>query len=181
MAKEYDNSFTFWENMKKVIDGYENFPEVQLKLYDAITEYGLYGVMPEEDGTLETANIIGIVQGMAPSLDNSRSFNQRQSEKGIKGGSSRKVDVEEIEGAIKSAATRLGKTPTRDEVVLEIEELLGKKISTKTISRNVPNDRLKELADEVLKKGTEGQKNVPEDIGTVNVPEGQKQLSHFDF
>ena len=177
-----DKSFTFWENMKKVIEGYEDFPDIQLKLYDAITEYGLYGIMPEPDGTLETANIIGIVQGMVPSLDNSRNFNQKQSEKGVKGGSARKVEVEDIEGAIKSAAIRLGKTPTREQVVVEIEELLGKKISTKTITRNVPNDRLKELADEVL--GTKGQLNVPEDIGTgqdiSNVPEGQV-VSLFNF
>lgn len=177
-----DKSFTFWENMKTVIDGFEGFPDTQLKLYDAITEYGLYGIMPEPDGTRETANIIGIVQGMVPSLDNSRNFNQKQSEKGVRGGSARKVEVDEIEGAIKSAAARLGKIPTREQVVAEIEELLGKKISTKTITRNVPNDRLKELAEEIL--GTKGQIDVPKDIGTKqdisNVPEGQI-MSHFNF
>lgn len=182
MAKEYDNHFTFWESMKDAIDVYEGDYERQFKMYNALAEYGLWGELPEDDGTQLAKDLISFIIPNKMNLDNSRNFLQKQVERGSKGGSARKVEIEEIEGAVKSAAIRLGKVPTRNDVIQEIEELLGKKISLKTISRNVSTERRKELAEEVLRNGTMGQLNVP---GTgqdkTDVSLGQTVMSHFEF
>lgn len=183
MANE---SFTFWANMKDIVELYNGNEHLQLLLYDAITEYGLYGTFPEND--FPEYNIVaGVIQSLVPSLDKSRGYNQTQSEKGSKGGRARKITVEQIEGAIEKVAIRSGKVPTRAEVVNEIQELLGIKIDPKTISRNVPDERKREIAISAL--GQNGDKtNVPQrqngdktnvsDVSKIgdktNVPEGHK-------
>ena len=156
------NSFTFWSNMKEAIDVYSS-AEYKYKLYDALTEYGLYGIWPEEDGTTETEGIISFVQSMVPSIDKSRNFNKNAAESGAVGGRKQKVTDEQIEKAIRSAALKKNGVPTRPEVVAALIELEGVKIDAKTISRRYPDDMKKEIA----LKALQGHKDIS------NVPQGQ--------
>ena len=141
-----DNSFTFWANMKEAIDVYEGNPEYQYRMYDALTEYALYGVWPEDDGSMETKNIIMFVQSMVPSIEKSSGFIKKCAESGSIGGRNEKVSNEQIESAIRSAALKVGKVPTRKQLVDEIQVLYGIRISEKTISRRFPDDIKKEIA-----------------------------------
>ena len=100
-----DNSFTFWANMKEAIDVYEGNPAYQYRMYDALTEYALYGIWPEDDGTMETKSLIMFVQSMVPSIDKSSNFVKKCAESGAAGGRKQKVTDEQIEAAI-IAATR---------------------------------------------------------------------------
>lgn len=145
-----DNSFTFWANMKEAIDVYEGNPAYQYRMYDALTEYGLYGIWPEDDGTFETKNLIMFVQSMAPSLDKSSNFGKKCAESGSAGGRKQKVSDEQVEEAIRSAALKLKKVPTRGEVVLELKELFGVQVDIKTISRRCSDEKKRGLAEMAL-------------------------------
>jgi len=151
------DGFTFWKNMKDTI---ETFPDehMRYRLYDAITEYGLYGEMPEEDGDPQTTIIRGIVQSMLPSLDNSRNIRQKAQESGSRGGRVEKISAEEIERAVVKAALDRNKIPMVKDVRTAILELFDLEISDRTISRKVPEGRRKEIAESALetKQGQKG-------------------------
>lgn len=172
--------------MKDIIELYEGNEHLQLLIYDAITEYGLYGVFPENNFP-EYAIVAGVIQSLVPTLEKSSSYSQIQSERGSKGGRARKITTEQIEEAIEAAAIRNAKVPTRAEVVEEIQELLGIKIDPKTISRNVPDERKREIAISVLGQNRDktdvlqrqnGDKTNVSDVPKIgdktNVPEGHK-------
>lgn len=176
-----DNSFTFWANMKEAIDVYEGNPAYQYKMYDALTEYALYGVWPEDDGTFESKNLIMFVQSMVPSIEKSSNFAKKCAESGSIGGRKQKVSDEQIEEAVRAAAVRLQRVPTRAEVVSALKENVGVVIDAKTVSRRCPDERKREIAE-----GTLGQNrdkiNVPGDIGDkIDVPEGQNLSPLFEF
>ena len=76
-----NNSFTFWSNMKEAIDCYDSNPAFKCKLYDALIEYGLYEVLPEDDGSLEVQSIKAFLQSVAPSLDKSRNYYKEAAER----------------------------------------------------------------------------------------------------
>ena len=76
-----NNSFTFWANMKEAIDVYQD-ESFRYKLYDALTELGLYGVWPEEDGSLENQAIISFLQSMLPTLQRSHNYFKKSAEAG---------------------------------------------------------------------------------------------------
>ena len=160
-----DNSFTFWKNMKDCIEIYDDNPIYKCKLYDALTEYGLYGIWPEDDGTKEAKDLIVFVQSMVPSLDKSRNFQQKVAESGAVGGRKQKVTDEQIEDAIKAAALKKNGVPTRQEVVDMLFQQTSIKIDAKTVSRRCGDDRKKELAEGALRDKI----NVSED--KINVPE----------
>ena len=165
-----NNSFTFWANMKETIDCYDTDPVLKCKMYDALVEYGLYEVLPEDDGTLETASIKAFLQSITPSLDKSRNYYKDAAERGSNGGRRQKISDEELVEAIQKAALIKGGIPTRQEVVDQISVVTnGISISTKTFSRRINDDQKKEIATRALAE--EGQNrdktNVP------NVPEGQ--------
>ena len=90
--------FTFWGNMKETVDRYQD-PVLKYKIYDAITEYGLYGILPEEHDnmTLEEQTINAVVQSFIISLDKSRIYNETQQQKSVVGGKVKKIELEEIE------------------------------------------------------------------------------------
>lgn len=155
--------FTFWENMKEAIDVYEGKPEFQYKLYDALTEYGLYGTWPEDDGSIEAKTIIMFIQSILPSLEKSSEYLKKQEEYGTIGGRASKVSDEQIKEAIESCAERFRRVPTRREIVEEIERLFEIKVSDKTISRRFPDEKKKRIAE-----GTLGQ-----NWDKTNVSEGQ--------
>ena len=157
-----DNSFTFWANMKEAIDVFDDI-EYKYKMYDALTEYGLYGIWPEDDGSIESKNLISFVQAMVPSLDKSHNFNKNAAESGAAGGRKQKVSDEQIELAIGAAALKKNGVPTRSEVVAALIELENVKVDTKTISRRYPDDVKKEVA----LKALQGHRD------KINVSQGQ--------
>ena len=166
-----DNSFTFWENMQDTIEVY-NDPVYKYKMYDALVNYGLYGIWPENDGSSENQNLTAFVQGMVVSLDRSRNYNAKKAEEGANGGRSQKVNDEDFVKCIQGAALRLGRVPKRDEVVDEIFRQTGEKISAKTVSRRFNDAEKKKIALEIL--GQNGDK--------TNVPQGQNNMGgHRDI
>ena len=157
-----NNSFTFWSNMKEAIDVYDDVT-YKYKLYDALTEYGLYGVWPEDDGSVEARNIIAFIQLLVPSLDKSHNYSKKVVESGAAGGRKQKTTDEQLVIAIQVAAKNKMGVPTRQEVVDQVSALYGIKVSTKTISRRFSDEEKQSIALEYL-----------EDIGDkINVPEGQ--------
>ena len=157
-----NNSFTFWSNMKDTIDIYDD-PIYKYKLYDALTEYGLYGIWPEDDGSVEAKNIIAFVQSLTPSLDKSHNYNKKVIESGAAGGRKQKTTDDQLIIAIQTAAKIKMGVPTRQEVVDQVSALYGINVSTKTISRRFSDEEKQSIALEYL-----------EDIeDKINVPEGQ--------
>ena len=145
-----DNSFTFWGNMKEAIDVYEGNPVYQYRMYDALTEYALYGIWPEDDGTMESKNLIMFVQSMVPSIEKSSNYVKKCAEKGSVGGRKQKISDDQIENAIKVAALNKKSIPSRAEVVEAIKKEYDINIDAKTISRRYPDLKKKEIAESVL-------------------------------
>lgn len=143
--------FTFWGNMKETVDKYAD-PVLKYKIYDAITEYGLYGTLPEEheNMSLEEQTISAVVQSFQLSLNKSRNYLENQQQSSVAGGKVKKIEMAQIEEAIKSAARKKGKIPTRDDVVAAIKDEYDITVSIKTVSRNCSDERKREIANEVL-------------------------------
>ena len=175
-----DNSFTFWANMKEAIDVYEGNPTYQYRMYDALTEYALYGIWPEDDGTMESKNLIMFVQSMVPSIDKSSNFVKKCAESGAVGGRKQKVTDEQIEAAIIAATRKKNSIPSRAEVVDALKVMTGIIIDAKTISRRFPDAKKKEIAEGTLGQnrdinyvpGTQGQNG-----DKINVSEGQNNVT----
>jgi len=146
-----NSSFTFWANMKEAIEVYKD-EKFKYRLYDAITEYGLYGVWPEEDGSIETQAIISFVQAIAPSLDKSRGYYEKMAEIGGKGGRKPKIADEQIKNATIEVTKRLRRVPTRGEIVEEISRLYGVNVDVRTISRKMNEQEKRLILAEVLKE-----------------------------
>ena len=162
-----NSSFTFWANMKEIIEVYKD--EVfKYKLYDAITEYGLYGVWPEDDGTVETQSIISCVQAVAPSLDKSRGYYDKMAKVGSRGGRKPKITDEQLHQALVEVTRKLKRVPTRAEIVAEVAELFKVDIDIRTISRRVTESDKGKVLTEVLKEKMESE-------------EGNTKKPHFDF
>lgn len=147
-----NNSFTFWANMKEAIDVYQD-EAFRYKLYDALTELGLYGVWPEEDGSMENQAIISFLQSMFPTLQKSHNFYKNSAELGAVGGRRQKVTDEQLKQAIAEAALCKGGVPTRNDIVAKLEELTGIRIDVKTISRRITDAQKIEIANTALKGG----------------------------
>lgn len=165
-----NNSFTFWSNMKEAIDCYDSNPAFKCKLYDALIEYGLYEVMPEDDGSLEVQSIKAFLQSVSPSLDKSRNYYKEASERGSKGGRQQKITDEQLIEAIERAALLKGDVPTRQEVVDQVPGVTnGVTVSTKTFSRRFSDERKKEIAVRVLTaEGQNGDKTDVLDVPAFN-------------
>lgn len=180
-----DNSFTFWANMKEAIDVYEGNPAYQYRMYDALTEYALYGIWPEDDGTMESKNLIMFVQSMVPSIEKSSNFVKKCAESGAAGGRSQKITDEQLEDSIAAAALKKNGVPSRDEVVEMAKEKYGVTISVKTVSRRFPDDEKKKIAEETLGQNGDmghvsGTQRHNRDI--INVSEGHRNVPPtFDF
>lgn len=143
--------FTFWGNMKEAIDKYTD-PVLKYKIYDALTEYGLYGTFPEEheNMSLEEQTISAIIQSFQIPLDKSRNYIENQQQSSVAGGKVKKIEIEQIEEAIKIATRKKGKIPTRDDVVAAIKDEYDITVSTKTVSRNCSDERKREIANGIL-------------------------------
>lgn len=130
-----DNKFTFWENMKETIEKYSD-PVFKYKCYDALTEYGLYKVLPEDDGTFESQVLIAFCQGFNNSLQTNWNFEEKKSDEGKKGGSKETYTDEQLEAVIKAIGIEKGgEGPTLQDLEDKSIELYGKKISNKTFTR----------------------------------------------
>lgn len=143
--------FTFWGNMKEAVDKYTD-PVLKYKIYDALTEYGLYGTFPEEheNMSLEEQTISAIVQSFQIPLDKSRNYIENQQQSSVAGGKVKKIEIEQIEEAIKIATRKKGKIPTREDVVAAIKDEYDITVSTKTVSRNCSDERKREIANGIL-------------------------------
>lgn len=151
MIDTTNSSFTFWGNMKEAIEVYTD-EKFKYKLYDALTEYALYGIWPEDDGTIESQMIISFVQSLVPSLDKSRNYYEKAVENGTTGGKKQKITDEQLRGGIAAAAVDKGSVPTRPEIVQKIYELYGVKIDPKTISRRIPDSEKQIIAITAIKE-----------------------------
>lgn len=165
-----NNSFTFWSNMKDTIDIYDDVV-YKYKLYDALTEYGLYGTWPEDDGTVESKSIIAFVQSLTPSLDKSHNYNKKVAESGAVGGRKQKATDEQLITAIQTAAKIKMGVPTRQEVVDQVSALYDISVSTKTISRRFSDEEKQSIALEYL-EDIEDKTYVPEG---QNMSQGQNE------
>lgn len=147
MMENENSSFTFWANMKEAIETYKD--EVfKYKLYDAVTEYGLYGVKPENDGTVESQMISAFVQAMVPTLDKSRGYRERMAE----AGKVQKVSDEQLHNAIREFVKENHRMPTRFDIVRKVSELYKIKIDERTISRRVNAETKQKIFNEEMKK-----------------------------
>lgn len=144
-----DNKFTFWDNMKETIEKYSD-PVFKYKCYDALTEYGLYKVLPEDDGTFESQVLIAFCQGFNNALQTNWNFEEKKSEEGKKGGSKELYSDEQLEEVIKAIGIeKCGKSPTLQDLENKSAELYGKHIAQKTFTRRGYN---KAKRDEIAKR-----------------------------
>ena len=161
--------FRFWDNMKETLDLYNYDKTFKCAIYDALVEYGLYGELPEVVDE-RTGFIRGLIQSWKPSLDKGRIDSEEAAAKSSLGGkNSCKITNEQIEEAVQKATQIKMKIPTRKDIVDTVKELFGIEISEKTISRNLPDDKKREIANKVL----EDIKNVPHVPKLIKETEGQ--------
>lgn len=144
-----DNSFTFWSNMKESIDMFED-PVFKYKLYDALTEFALYGVKPDNDGTQEYMTIMMFLQSMMPSLSKSSNFHKHAGEIGSVGGSNQKYSDNQFYEAIRLAAKQKGKVPDKKDIVKAFNEIYGNAPTDKTVGRRVSQEEIARIALEEL-------------------------------
>ena len=161
--------FRFWDNMKETLDLYDYDKSFKCAIYDALVEYGLYGELPEVVDE-RTGFIRGLIQSWKPSLDKGRVDSEEAAAKSSLGGkNSCKITDEQIEEAVVKATQIKMKIPTRKDIVDAVNEIFGIEISEKTISRNMPDSKKKEIAIKVL----DDIKNVPDVPKIIKGTEGQ--------
>ena len=86
MAVEKPNKekFTFWANMRETIEQNEDV-ELKYKLYSALTNYGLYGIEPDENDK-DYGIIMMLLQSMKLTIDKSKEVSEQKAASGAKGG-----------------------------------------------------------------------------------------------
>ena len=143
-----NNGFTFWENMKDSIDVFED-PVMKYKLYDALAEYALYGVKPEKSDP-DYFTIMMFLQSIEPSLKKSSSYLKEQQDASLKGGKNTSYKDEDLNEAVREAAKSLNHIPKRKDIVEMYSKLFGKTPSERTIGRRISDERIAQLAAEVI-------------------------------
>ena len=135
MAVEKPNKekFTFWANMRETIEQNDDV-ELKYKLYSALTNYGLYGVEPDENDK-DYGIIMMLLQSMKLTIDKSKEVSQQKAEAGAMGGAQKRIFKEDIEKAIVKTTEDLKRVPTLNEVSATYQKMYGKSISTRSISR----------------------------------------------
>jgi len=149
-----DNKFTFWDNMKETIEKYSD-PVFKYKCYDALTEYGLYKTLPEDDGTLESQALISLCQSFNKSLETNWEYNEKTEEGGKKGGNHQLYSDENLIKAIEEAGiAKSNHKPTLVELVAKYKELFDEnsKIAGRTFSRRFTEEERNEIIQKALKK-----------------------------
>ena len=138
-----DNKFTFWENMKETIEKYSD-PVFKYKCYDALTEYGLYKTLPEDDGTVESQSLIALCQSFNTSLETNWEYNEKTEKGGQKGGNHQLYSDENLIKAIEEAGL----------IVAKYKELFDKdsKIAGRTFSRRFTEEQRNEIIQNALKR-----------------------------
>jgi hypothetical protein len=146
-------SFTFWSNMKETIDVFDDVG-LKYKLYDTLVEFALYGVEPEADDP-DYITLKMFLQSMKPSIEKSSGYHKKQSELGGIGGSNQQYSDDKLIEAVKFATSKVGKVPTRKNIVSAYEELYGNAPSEKTIGRRLSKEAIEECAVEALRSDKE--------------------------
>lgn len=135
MAVEKPNKekFTFWANMRETIEQNDNV-ELKYKLYSALTNYGLYGIEPDENDK-DYGVIMMLLQSMKLTIDKSKEISQQKAEVGAMGGAKKRIFKEDIEEAIVKATKDLKRVPTLNEVCAVYQKMFSGNISTKSMGR----------------------------------------------
>ena len=141
--------FTFWGNMKEAIDIWDGQPEVKLKLYDALAEYGLYGVEPDITDK-DYAIVKMFLQSMLPTLTKSSNFIKNSAVAGEVGGKNCKYSDDNLIEATRQAAIKLQRVPGRKEIVNEYKSLYGDAPTEKTIGRRLTFETITEITHKAL-------------------------------
>lgn len=154
MAVEKPNKekFTFWANMRETIEQNENV-ELKYKLYSALTNYGLYGIEPDENDK-DYGIIMMLLQSMKLTIDKSKEVSEQKAASGAKGGEKEKITDGQMLNAIVEATKKKNKKPTQNDVIDMCQELYNITVNRKTLSRREgigDAEGIKKISDKVLK------------------------------
>lgn len=151
MAVEKPNKdkFTFWANMRETIEQNEDV-ELKYKLYSALTNYGLYGIEPDENDK-DYGIIMMLLQSMKLTIDKSKEVSKQKAEAGAAGGAQQRIYKEDIEKAIVKATKDKNGVPTKQQAADAYFKIFGQKISTRALDRvEYKAPQIFELAQKVL-------------------------------
>lgn len=162
MAVEKPNKdkFTFWANMRETIEQNEDV-ELKYKLYSALTNYGLYGIEPDENDK-DYGVIMMLLQSMKLTIDKSKEVSEQKAASGAKGGEKEKITDGQMLNAVVEATKKKNKKPTQNDVIQMCQELYNITVSRKTLGRREgigDAESIKKISDKVLKGTFVNQKN----------------------
>lgn len=162
MAVEKPNKekFTFWANMRETIEQNEDV-ELKYKLYSALTNYGLYGIEPDENDK-DYGIIMMLLQSMKLTIDKSKEVSEQKAASGARGGEKEKITDGQMLNAVVEATKKKNKKPTQNDVIQMCQELYNITVSRKTLGRREgigDAESIKKISDKVLKGTFVNQKN----------------------
>lgn len=154
MAVEKPNKekFTFWANMRETIEQNEDI-ELKYKLYSALTNYGLYGIEPDENDK-DYGIIMMLLQSMKLSIDKSKEVSEQKAASGAKGGEKEKITDGQMLNAVVEATKKKNKKPTQNDILEICQELYNINVDRRTLSRRKgigDAESIKRISDKVLK------------------------------
>lgn len=154
MAVEKPNKekFTFWANMRETIEQNEDV-ELKYKLYSALTNYGLYGIEPDENDK-DYGIIMMLLQSMKLTIDKSKEVSEQKAASGAKGGEKEKITDGQMLNAVVEATKKKNKKPTQNDILEICQELYNINVDRRTLSRRKgigDAESIKRISDKVLK------------------------------
>lgn len=154
MAVEKPNKdkFTFWANMRETIEQNEDV-ELKYKLYSALTNYGLYGIEPDENDK-DYGIIMMLLQSMKLTIDKSKEVSEQKAASGAKGGEKEKITDGQMLNAVVEATKKKNKKPTQNDILEICQELYNINVDRRTLSRRKgigDAESIKKISDKVLK------------------------------
>lgn len=154
MAVEKPNKekFTFWANMRETIEQNEDI-ELKYKLYSALTNYGLYGIEPDENDK-DYGIIMMLLQSMKLTIDKSKEVSEQKAASGAKGGEKEKITDGQMLNAVVEATKKKNKKPTQNDILEICQELYNINVDRRTLSRRKgigDAESIKKISDKVLK------------------------------
>lgn len=154
MAVEKPNKekFIFWANMRETIEQNEDV-ELKYKLYSALTNYGLYGIEPDENDK-DYGIIMMLLQSMKLTIDKSKEVSEQKAASGAKGGEKEKITDGQMLNAVVEATKKKNKKPTQNDILEICQELYNINVDRRTLSRRKgigDAESIKRISDKVLK------------------------------
>ena len=170
-------SFVFYESVAKQGDRLADKlgKEVAFDFYKAVIDFGLYGVLPDEDSNVW---LYGFEQTIT-SISAAKDRYSAAIENGKKGGRPKKIDADKVlelkqEGMTnKQVAERLGCS------VSSIEKINAGNRKNQNNQNNQKNSEIIVIENQETRKN---QKNLNDNVNVnVNVNENKKEKKYFDF